>query len=92
MVFIIGALLILAYCSDLQQSATYQDVVYSMCGKRMQTACAITIILYTFGTCITFFIIIGDQWDKCKNVFCKGLLYYCIETVFISYITIYFLF
>lgn len=64
MIFIFGALIILAFCSDLEHSATYQDTVYYMCGQLAQTACAICVILYTFGTCITFFIIIGDQWDK----------------------------
>ncbi|CAH1779429.1 unnamed protein product [Owenia fusiformis] len=64
MVFIIGALIILAYCSDSNQSATYQDVIYSMCGRQAQICCSLAILIYCFGTCITFFIIIGDQWDR----------------------------
>ncbi|XP_013408713.1 putative sodium-coupled neutral amino acid transporter 7 isoform X2 [Lingula anatina] len=64
MLFICGALVLLAYCSDIHQSATYQDVVYAMCGKWAQAACSLCIVLYCFGTCITFFIIIGDNWDK----------------------------
>ncbi|KAI0211936.1 putative sodium-coupled neutral amino acid transporter 7 [Lamellibrachia satsuma] len=63
MVFIVGSLLILVYCSTVHHSATYQDVVYSMCGKGVQMTCAVVIVIYCFGTCITFFIIIGDQWD-----------------------------
>ena len=66
MVFIVSAMMILLYCSDLHHSATYQDVVYSLCGKKMQMTCAGMIALYCFGTCVTFFIIIADQWDKCK--------------------------
>ncbi|KAK2151863.1 hypothetical protein LSH36_348g02011 [Paralvinella palmiformis] len=64
MVFIVVAMMILLYCSDIHQSATYQDVIYSLCGKKMQMTCAATVALYCFGTCVTFFIIIADQWDK----------------------------
>lgn len=63
-VIIIGALIILAYCTDNKQSANFQDVIYSMCGKKWQTINSICIILYMFGCCITFFIIIGDQLDQ----------------------------
>lgn len=66
MVFIIGALMILAYCSDMHQSATYQDVVFAMCGKKAQLLCALCVIIYSFGCCVTFFIVTGDQWDKCQ--------------------------
>jgi len=61
---IFGALLILAFLTDTNKSANFQDVVYSMCGKRWQTINSICIILYMFGCCITFFIIIGDQLDQ----------------------------
>lgn len=62
--FVLAALLILAKCSDLNRSATYQDVVLGLCGKRAQQACAFGVILYCYGTCITFLIIIGDQFDR----------------------------
>ncbi|XP_064640585.1 sodium-coupled neutral amino acid transporter 7-like isoform X2 [Lineus longissimus] len=64
MVFIVVALILLGYCSDVNQSATYQDVVYSMCGKAAQNVCSLCIVVYCYGTCITFFIIIGDQLDR----------------------------
>jgi len=70
MIFIVGALLILAYCSDINHSATYQDVVYSICGRHAQLVCSLAIAVYSYGTCITFLIIIGDQWDKCKIYLC----------------------
>lgn len=64
---IIGALLILAYLTDKKKSANFQDVVYSQCGKRWQTINSLCIIIYMFGCCITFFIIIGDQLDQSKH-------------------------
>ncbi|XP_050399017.2 sodium-coupled neutral amino acid transporter 7 [Patella vulgata] len=64
LVFIVAAIMILAYCSDLKQASTYQDVVLSVCGKKAQTGAAICLLLYCFGTCITFLIIIGDQWEE----------------------------
>lgn len=66
LVFVVVALVTLGYCSDLKQSATYQDTIFSVCGKHAQTACALSILLYCFGTCITFLIIIGDQWEECQ--------------------------
>lgn len=64
MVFIVVALFILAYCSDVARAATYQDVVYSICGRGMYIVCSLCIVLYCFGTCITFLIIIGDMLDR----------------------------
>ena len=64
--FVVASLVVLIYCSDVGQSATYQDVIHAMCGRAAQLACSIAVVVYTFGTCITFFIVIGDQWDKCK--------------------------
>lgn len=62
--FVIGALLILAHCSDAHESKTYQDVIASVCGKRAQQVCSLLVALYCFGTCVTFVIIIGDQFDR----------------------------
>jgi len=64
MVFIVGALFILAFCSDVHNSKTYQDVVRSMCGRKAQSVSAAVIAVYSYGVCITFFIIVGDQLDK----------------------------
>ena len=66
LVFVVAAILILGYCSDIKKTNTYQDVVQSVCGPSAQLACAVAITLYCFGTCITFLIIIGDQWELCK--------------------------
>lgn len=64
LIIIVGALLILAYLTDNKKSANFQDVVYGQCGKKWQTINSLCIILYMFGCCITFFIIIGDQIDR----------------------------
>ncbi|XP_067128528.1 sodium-coupled neutral amino acid transporter 7-like isoform X1 [Centruroides vittatus] len=63
-VFVIAALVILAYCSDENKCATYQDVVSGMCGKIARRLCAAAVALYCYGTCITFLIIIGDQFER----------------------------
>nr|XP_056718586.1 sodium-coupled neutral amino acid transporter 7 [Euleptes europaea] len=64
LVFIIGGLVILAYCSQASNESTYQEVVWAVCGKVTGVLCEVAIAVYTFGTCIAFLIIIGDQQDK----------------------------
>ncbi|CAM5150240.1 unnamed protein product [Eretmochelys imbricata] len=64
LVFIIGGLVILAYCSRASNERTYQEVVWAVCGKVPGVLCEVAIAVYTFGTCIAFLIIIGDQEDK----------------------------
>lgn len=66
LVFIIGGLVILAYCSQASNERTYQEVVWAVCGKVTGVLCEVAIAVYTFGTCIAFLIIIGDQQDKSK--------------------------
>ncbi|XP_063294698.1 sodium-coupled neutral amino acid transporter 7 [Pelobates fuscus] len=64
LLFIISGLVILAYCADACSERTYQEVVRGVCGRHAGVLCEILIAVYTFGTCIAFFIIIGDQLDK----------------------------
>ncbi|XP_069510773.1 sodium-coupled neutral amino acid transporter 7 [Ambystoma mexicanum] len=64
LIFIISSLIILAYCSQASNERTYQEVVWAVCGKAAGMLCEIAIAVYTFGTCITFLIIIGDQEEK----------------------------
>ncbi|CAG5126479.1 unnamed protein product [Candidula unifasciata] len=80
-VFVVVAIMILGYCSDISKTNTYQDVVHSVCGSLAQLACAVCIMLYCFGTCITFLIIIGDQWelfflDVSKSAYCGATPFY----------------
>jgi len=64
LLFIMVALIILAKTSDLKQSATLQDVMETACGRSGRLATSLIITVYCFGTCITFLIIIGDQFDR----------------------------
>lgn len=71
LVFIISGLVILAYCSQASNERTYQEVVWAVCGKLTGVLCEVAIAVYTFGTCIAFLIIIGDQQDKIIAVMSK---------------------
>ncbi|KFV45346.1 Putative sodium-coupled neutral amino acid transporter 7, partial [Tyto alba] len=53
-----------AYCPQASNERTYQEVVWAVCGKVPGVLCEVAIAIYTFGTCIAFLIIIGDQEDK----------------------------
>ncbi|PSN36759.1 putative sodium-coupled neutral amino acid transporter 7 [Blattella germanica] len=64
LVWIMGALLILAHCSDETGATTLQDVLEGVYGRPGMLACSSAVALYCFGTCITFLIIIGDQFDR----------------------------
>uniref|UniRef100_A0A3Q3X7A2 Sodium-coupled neutral amino acid transporter 7 n=1 Tax=Mola mola TaxID=94237 RepID=A0A3Q3X7A2_MOLML len=64
LIFIISGLVILGYCSQVSNESTYQEVVRATCGKVTGILCEISIAVYTFGTCIAFLIVIGDQLDR----------------------------
>ncbi|XP_003970105.2 sodium-coupled neutral amino acid transporter 7 [Takifugu rubripes] len=64
LIFIISGLVVLGYCSEVSNESTYQEVVRATCGKVTGVLCEISIAVYTFGTCIAFFIVIGDQLDR----------------------------
>lgn len=55
---------ILIYCADLNDVYSYHDVLESMCGKRVKQMAASSIMITCFGICVTFLIIIGDQFDR----------------------------
>ncbi|GFN95859.1 sodium-coupled neutral amino acid transporter [Plakobranchus ocellatus] len=96
LVFVIIAIMILGYCSDIKGTCNYQDVVHSVCGPWAQVACAVSITLYCFGTCITFLIIIGDQWEMfflyvAKNFYCDESPFYMSKAFIISITSILFI-
>ena len=68
-----GALIILAKCSDVTLASSYQEIMSTMCGRLGQGACELVIMIYCFGACITFLIIIGDQADSCKFMIIKEI-------------------
>nr|XP_014354422.1 PREDICTED: putative sodium-coupled neutral amino acid transporter 7 [Latimeria chalumnae] len=64
LVFIISGLVVMAYCSQVSNEGPYQEVMWVICGRVIGVLCKITIMVYTFNTCIAFLLIIGDQLDK----------------------------
>ena len=42
---------------------SYQSLVKILYGKNIELIIIITIIFYTFGTCSTYLVIIGDQFE-----------------------------
>lgn len=64
LVFIMLALVILASTSNIKNSSTLQDVMHTVCGVWGRRLTSLIIAIYCFGTCITFLIIIGDQFDR----------------------------
>ena len=46
---------------------SYQSCVGAIGGPRVEALCAFCIALYTYATCVTFLIIVGDQTDTCKG-------------------------
>lgn len=64
LVFVVGALLVLAYCAERHGCATYQEVVLRVCGPRFWSCCSLAVCIYCYGTCITFLVIVGDFSDR----------------------------
>ncbi|KAL6259246.1 hypothetical protein P5V15_009165 [Pogonomyrmex californicus] len=64
LVLIIAALVILASCSNSTGTDTMQDTVAGLCGSKSLTLCGICVVVYSFGCCLTFLIIVGDQFDR----------------------------
>ncbi|GBM50023.1 Putative sodium-coupled neutral amino acid transporter 7 [Araneus ventricosus] len=64
MVVLISTMLVLVYSADVNKDNTYHDVLLSLCGRRAQQFAALSILLTCYGICITFLIIIGDQYDR----------------------------
>lgn len=64
LLFVVGALLVLAYCARRHDCATYQEVVLRVCGHRFWSCCSLAVALYCYGTCITFLVIVGDFSDR----------------------------
>ncbi|XP_043684368.1 putative sodium-coupled neutral amino acid transporter 7 [Vespula pensylvanica] len=64
LIFITAALIVLANCSDITNSTTIQNTLATLCGPSALFLCALCVAVYSFGCCLTFLIIIGDQLDR----------------------------
>lgn len=64
LVFITAALVILANCSDITSTSTIQNMFAELYGHKVLSLCAICVTVYSFGCCLTFLIIVGDQFDR----------------------------
>nr|XP_037284083.1 putative sodium-coupled neutral amino acid transporter 7 [Rhipicephalus microplus] len=59
-----GTILTLAFCADVKKDRTYQGILLSMCGKKWRYASAVSVLLTCYGVCVTYLIVIGDQYDR----------------------------
>jgi sodium-coupled neutral amino acid transporter 7/8 len=61
LVWIALGLIVLAHLAETLQASTYEEVVGRACGPVVKAVVDSCIIVYTFGTCIAFLVVIGDQ-------------------------------
>ena len=61
-------LLLLAHLAETLQASTYEEVVGRACGRAVKAVVDVCIITYTFGTCVAFLVVIGDQLRDCEWV------------------------
>lgn len=67
LVFIVAALNILAYAADRNSSSpasTVEDVMGQSVGRWARIITCLAVVIYCFGTTVTFLITIGDQYDR----------------------------
>ena len=66
LVFIVAALQILAYASDRPSSvsSTIEEVMGACFGRIGRIVTSLCVVIYCFGTTVTFLIMIGDQYDR----------------------------
>lgn len=64
LIFITSALVVLANCSDITKTCTMQNTFAGLCGPKSLILCGVCVAIYSFGCCLTFLIIIGDQFDR----------------------------
>jgi len=82
-------LLILTYCTDICNGMSFQEVVSAFCGSKVQHLCSIAIILYSYGSCITFVIIIGDQFDRSNKLIINSNFHYYQLLYFSAFLSLY---
>lgn len=72
-ILVIISLLIISGCSGISQSDSLQGIVHYFCGPKWRHACSLFIVLYSYGACVTYVIIIGDQFNKFFGTFYPDL-------------------
>ena len=61
-----STMIVLASAADLEGDNTYHDVMRTTCGDMAQKAAALSVLIACYGVSVTFMVIIGDQYDRCK--------------------------
>lgn len=64
LILITAALVILASSSNSTGTDTMQDTFAGLCGSKSLAFCGVCVAVYSFGCCLTFLIIVGDQFDR----------------------------
>lgn len=65
---IILSLVILTYCTEKSKSNSYHEMIDKTLGKKWSTWTTFTIILFSYGGCLTFLLLISDQFKICKLI------------------------
>ena len=58
--------MILAYCAELKQAGTYEEIMEHMFSPHLRSLTEVLVFIYCFGTCITFLVVMGDQIEDSK--------------------------
>lgn len=67
---VICSLMIISFATKISKVNSLQNLVGYFCGPSWSNLCACSIFIYSYGACITYLIVIGDQFDK-SNGFLK---------------------
>lgn len=67
MLVVILSLVVLSLGAEISKTDSFKNVVHHFCGQWCGSLNSIIVILYSFGSCVTYIIITGDQFDKCKT-------------------------
>lgn len=57
-------MIVLASAADLRYDNAYHDVLRTTCGPNAQRLAAVSVLVACYGVSVSFFVIIGDQFDR----------------------------
>ena len=69
LVLVIGSLGILSYLCQKSSTTSFQSLTKYYCGTLISTLTSVSILLYSFGSSVTYLLIIRDQIDKVLGTF-----------------------